>query len=411
MALLKHEIVNICTVENCTSCPLNDEMIICGNTVLKGVICNAMSKRSRKRFCCLERQLSACFQTSNLIDEARPLQDGFHRFFVNFADLKISCGIKSNFYFSIWTTDNEDTMLQICRPIAFFTGICLFGNSLFGIDKNGNQLEIVKLLTDGADEGTEGIVDVIKDGRQHPSVGQSLKELRLFTELCKLIVLKRGVHHRIYVHVPTAEYLLLAIFFYYESIFTKQALLKYIKLLLDESSLMIQKIQLVSSDFVIFSPLQEWLDTFRECFINTSSVEQKCYLFIKLAEKNIENCITELLGEHSSLETRQIWENAVNCPGVKCKNLRDLAFLSYVVAILLVKQRNSIGNHSTSNLWLCDVSYEMPIAFKYKKTFQGTYGPLVCLHWLPLTFLHDPPRNRLFFLPFSKKNLVSEHVI
>ena len=218
MALLRHEVVTICAVENCTSCPSNDEMIICGNTALKGVILNKMSKRSRKRFHCLERQLSACFQTSNLIDEARPLQDGFHRFFVNFADLKLSYDIKSNFYFSIWTTDNEDTMLQICCPIAFLTGICLFGNSLFGIDKNGNQVELVRLLADGTDEGAEGIVNVIKDDRQHPSVGKSLKELRLFAELCKLIVSKRGVHHRIYVHVPTAEYLLLAIFFYYENI-------------------------------------------------------------------------------------------------------------------------------------------------------------------------------------------------
>ena len=211
-------------------------------------------------------------------------------------------------------------------------------------------------------------------------------------------------------HVPTAEYLLLAIFFYNENIFTKQALLNYIKLLLDESHSIIQKIQLVSSDFVIFSPLQEWLDTFRECFINTATVDGKCYLFTKFAEQNVDNCMTELLGGHCSSETRQIWGNAVNCPAVKCENLRDLALLSYVVAILLVKQRNSIGNHSTFNLWLCDVSYEMPIAIKYKKTFQDIYGPLVCLHWLPLICLHDPPRNSLFFLPFSKKNLVSEDV-
>ena len=203
MAFLRHEIVNICTVENCTSCPSNDKMIICGNTVLKGVICNAMSKRSQQRFRCFERQLSACFQTSNPIDEARSLKDGFGRFFVNFADLKFSYDIKSNFYFSIWTTDNEDTMLQICRPIAFFTGICLFGNSLFGIDKNSNQVELIRSLTYGADEGTEGIVDVIKDDRQHPSVEQSLKELRLFADLCKLIVSKRGVHYRIYVHACT----------------------------------------------------------------------------------------------------------------------------------------------------------------------------------------------------------------
>ena len=135
---------------------------------------------------------------------------------------------------------------------------------------------------------------------------------------------------------------------------------------MDEGSSMIQKIQLVSSDFVIFSPFQEWLDIFRECFINTSSADEKCYLFTKFAEQNIDNCITELSGGHCSSETRQIWENAVNCPGVKCENLRDLALLSYVVAIPLVKQQNSIGNHSASNLWLCDVSYEMPIAFKYK---------------------------------------------
>ena len=408
MALSKHEVVSICAVENCTSCPSN-EMIMFGNTVLKGVICNAMSKRSRNRFRSFERQLSACFQTSNLINESRLLRDGFDRFFVNFADLKFSFDIKSNFYFNIWTTDNKDTMLQVCRPIAFFTGICLFGNSLFGIDKNGNQVELVRLLTDGADEGTEGIADVIKGCRQHPSVIQSLKELRIFAELCKLIVSKRSVHNRIYVHVPTAEYLL-AIFLYSENIFSKKAVLNYIKLLLDESSSMIQKIQLVSSDFVIFSPLQEWLDTFKECFINASSDEEKCYLFTKLAEQNIDNCIAEFLGYCSS-EMRQIWENAVNCPEVKCKNLRGLASLSYVAAILLVKQRNLIGNHSTSNLWLCDVSYEMPIALQYKKTFQDIYGPLVCLHWLPLIFFHDPPRNSLFFLPFSKNHLISEHVI
>ena len=149
--------------------------------------------------------------------------------------------------------------IQCCKSavqLHFFTGICLFGNSLFGIDENNNQVELVRLLADGADEGTEGIVDVIKDSRHHPSFGQSLKELRLFAELCKVIVSKIGVHHRIYVHVRTAKNLLLAIFFYYENIFTKQALLNYIKMLLNKGSSMIQKIQLVSSDFVIFPPFK-----------------------------------------------------------------------------------------------------------------------------------------------------------
>ena len=382
--------------------------------MLKAVIPGEISKRTRYRMNQFQKRSSKCFFTDLNIEDARIIYDTFGRLYINSADLHLSSkpsgkeDLKScELYLNIWTTDNKDTSLTSRCPIYFITGACLFGNTLYGIDINKNRTELVRLFVGEEVGGTETIADVIKDEEQHPYVCQLLEELRQWTEMCKLIASQRNVEWKMYIHVPTAEYLMIALFYYFDEVFTKEALMKYIKLLVAEAQWIIQKIQSINSDFKIFSPLQEWMDGLFKSFLDDLSETKHNFLsslYLDFNSNIVSNRFRDIIRKLCSFKEFKVWDQAMHCSDVKVDNLRDLALLSYVLAIPLINQQDI-----SSHVWLCDVYYEIPIALKYRRIFQEIYGPLICLHWLPLTCIHDPPKNILFCLPICKKDLLLVH--
>jgi hypothetical protein len=313
----------------------------------------------------------------------------------------------------LWPIENKFSTIPIMKKIV--TGICLFGNALYGVDQENEK----HLLSDlcARQNKTTKIQKFYYPTIEHPYITMNYKMLENLVPLIKILGDKDT---EIEFHLPIEEYCLGGIKYFLEGYFSLELLNKYFSLINDRAqdhrrrlNQLAQKYQL---KFKFTSPL--------ECLIN--HFEMRNFLTFIGLKKEINEILQaqaeSILYKESTLNSfvaikllnflaeqegavGNIWQHAriKLLAEKKLIGLDTIQSLSYTIKV-------AIANREATGISTCliDVIYEKPIADNYQKYFADHYGAMLALYWLPPIHFQCKPKHANNFIYSVTEEYIEE---
>ena len=226
-----NKFTRFCAMPNCNQC----EHVLCLGRDKRIVEFNyeKSSKNAKKLYRRLEKNIQWFLNCDNPLNCCNLLEDiSYHRIFVNIDEFKNDGGNQAkSLYYHIQTSSRD---IPLSNRIVFMTGICYFGASLYGQTVDGQDVSFIKYLQfdfKDDDDDLKQLVNLTKENGNHIYVQSAMKELCTAVKDMKEIMLPVGKDCTIYVHLPTAEYVLKGLSFFKKGLITKNALNDFLILL------------------------------------------------------------------------------------------------------------------------------------------------------------------------------------
>ena len=295
------------------------------------------------------------------------------------------------------------------QPVKeFFTGGCMFGSTLYGIDQFGNQHPLTNPYHKMNEESI--VQSIVCPYSLHPDEIVTRESLRNSVTLMK--VLGQGDSAVLRYHLPVVNYLIYGINWFLQGKLSRAALVEYVDQVKKRSVVqrqMVQKIACESNiEINIFSTLdvlglaesrsEEILENLFSVIglpirsFDQLSAEDLLALRIEVIDKMIAYlCLDDFVGEVWSHIQNKVIEGSVSFePG----DLLSVNYMDYSANLALAAK--SHGDREVVSLL---PSHESPVSYWYKKTFAEKFGAVLCFHWLSPVQVHIAEyRNRIFYI-------------
>ena len=317
-------------------------------------------------------------------------------------------------YMHCWEAGRPEQLVESRKPVEeqrfkeFFTGGCMFGTPLYGIDQFGKKHSLTNPYTEMPEYAK--IQFVSSPHRVHPD--ETLSRESLVNVLNFMMTL--GVEQpRLNYHLPLSNYIFYGINWFLRGKMTPSALTAYIRKIRKRAAKQRSFLELQSCLFGIqinagstldalgFSGFKD--DTVLEELLEVLKIDQEVPDIddrenLEKLQKQIFDSVIDYMGKLPGKNGR-VWKSInqkiekEEIP-VNDGDLLSLNYLDYSANLATSSLVN--GDRETASVL---PSHESPVNHWYKKIFAEEFGAVVCFQWLaPLQVNSDSFRNRVFYL-------------
>ena len=335
-------------------------------------------------------------------------------YYLPFAYLK-NGSLQGGNYLHLWEAGTAKAKKQRRKSInespakEFFTGGCMFGVPLYGVDEFGTKHSLTNPYHQISDDVKIHSIECPYD--LHPDEVLTREALVNIIPLVQTLSKGEG---RIRYQLPTANYILYGVNWYLKGKMTNKALTEYIYIVKARSSRQraylkslsenydieilpystldyLRMDELIETDFIshLFKSLQIDIEVNNECIKEESkSLSQELFDAIFSKMSTSPGKLGLVWGHLNKLRHEGVLK--VDDPS----NLLMLNYLDYSANLAL--SAASYGDREVFSIW---PSHESPITHWYKKLFAEEFGTVMCIHWLsPLQVHFEKYRYRVFYL-------------
>lgn len=291
----------------------------------------------------------------------------------------------------------------------FFTGGCMFGYPLYGIDQSGNKHSLTNPHSEIPSHAKIHFID--SKYESHPDEIQNRESIENIIPLIK--VFSNGLA-KIRYHLPTPNYILYGVNWYLKGKMSSSALKSYIKIVKDRATYHKNFICMLSKEHKIEMMTSSTLDCLQldriseDDFINTlfRNLDIDCPVTDESSDLELTNARRRLFDAIFSRIASQpgnlgkVWKhleklkNEGDISNSANPNLLQINFLDYSANLA-----EAVDMHEDREVFSIWPSQESPITHWYKKLFAEEFGTAMCLHWLsPLQVHIEKYRDRIFYI-------------
>jgi hypothetical protein len=295
------------------------------------------------------------------------------------------------------------------QPVKeFFTGGCMLGSTLYGVDQFGNQHP----LTNPYHKMDEGSVVqlVVCPHSSHPDEIVTRESLRNSVALIK--VLGQGYSPVLRYHLPLANYLIYGINWFFQGKLSKAALTQYVDHVKARSAVQRQVIEKIACESDIEINIFSTLDVLGLAESPSERILENLFSVIGLPSCSFDQLgVEDLLPLRSQMIDKIIAYLSLDCfvgevwghiqnkvdEGSFSFEAGDLLSINYMdYSANLAIAAKSHGDREVVSLL---PSHESPVSYWYKKTFAEKFGAVLCFQWLSPVQVHVAEyRNRIFYI-------------
>ncbi|MCM8540005.1 MAG: hypothetical protein NE328_06980 [Lentisphaeraceae bacterium] len=295
------------------------------------------------------------------------------------------------------------------RPFAeFFTGGCLFGAPLYGIDQFGNRHS---LTSPGHNIPEGSIIDSVEAPYDiHPDETLTRESVANILHMIKSLGNDQTV---LKYHLPLANYIVYGLNWFLKGKLTQNSLAEYIKTVLTRVAKQKSYLKSLGKTFAITINTCSSLDqlgmdlmepdSFVKELLQKLGIEAVISSSMTLEERTLlkQKIFTGVLDYMKNLDgpTGKVWthiDSRISDQSINSDqyNLLVLNYVDYSANLAISSLLN--GERLTASILPAN---ECPVNHWYKKVFAEEFGAVTCFQWLPPIQVQDETyKQRVFYL-------------
>jgi len=300
--------------------------------------------------------------------------------------------------------------------MEFYTGGCLFGSTLYGVDQNGDKHSLTSPHYEINDEVF--IQSIECPFSSHPDELLTMQSLVNKVPLMKVLAHEKNVLLRF--HLPLSNYILYGLNWLLLGKMSHVAFVEYIRIVKDRALAQSVMLKQFGEKHDIKLIINTSIDNLGLSESSAETLVSSLFKKLGLEGSYDEHSFNDFCSETYSLVVNKIWGFLINQNSdvgevwrhgfekinsgeidLDYSNLLTINFMDYSANLALAARQ-----HSDREVASLLPSQEGPVSHWYKKIFAEKYGPVLCIQWLSPIQINIPDfRGRVFYLEHYVKEL------
>lgn len=317
-------------------------------------------------------------------------------------------------YLHIWQSGTvsqlKDARLSIKQqPVKeFFTGGCMFGSTLYGIDQFGKRHPLTSPYHEMGEDSV--VQSVTCPHLTHPD--EIVTRESLVNSIALMKVLGQGQETVLRYHLPLINYLIYGINWFLKGKLSKKALGEYVSLVKERSADQQAMIEKIGRDSNVRVNVSSTLEPLGLAESPSERILENLFSVIGFPLCNLEEMdvggllelrpqlISKIISYLSSdEEVGEVWTHIQSkiedgAISLDPEDLLSINYMDYSANLAL-----AVKSHGDREVVSLLPSHESPVTYWYKKTFAEKFGAVLCFQWLSPVQVHITEyRNRIFYI-------------